>query len=348
MKKAVCFLFALSLLVFCACGETAEEASDVTSETTDVTSEETSDVSSVPTANPVSDFLYEETDDGDGIVVNYIGESTDVVIPETIDGKPVTEIGNSFTYGKTPDGKSHINLAVTSVWMPDTVRTIGYHAFEDLDSLESVRLSEGLQTIGINAFRRCTALKSITLPEGLKTIETGAFESTTALKEITIPKSVVEIQYEAFLKSSLEKVTFEEGIQLERITDSVFAGTNLKEITLPASVKKLDRLALGNCPSLTKVVLNDGLEQIGDYVVGASGVTELVVPASVTDMTYDSFLAVDGQALKVYFEGDLPEDFFSKHILPDEPAPAYPAFYLHEGAKGFDVQYADFAPIETW
>lgn len=347
MKKAVCLLFALSLLVLCACGAPPAEPSD---ETTG----ETSDESSVPAANPVSDFLYEETDDGDGVVVSYIGESTDVVIPETIDGKPVTEIGSTFAYREMPDGKSHINFAITSVWMPDTVRTISNHAFEDLDSLESVRLSEGLQTIGFAAFRRCTALKSITLPEGLEKIEAETFSGTTSLKEITIPQSVVEIEYDAFRKSSLEKVTFTEGAQLEIIGDTAFAETNLKEITLPASVKKLKSFALGGCPLLTKVVLNDGLEQIEGSVVVDSGVTELVVPASVTVMSCNSFNVGKGnvgkgQELKVYFEGDLPEDFFRYYELLDgRPAPAYSVFYLHEGAKGFDVQYADLAPIETW
>ena len=60
MKKAVCLLFTISLLVLCACGAPPAEPSE---ETTG----ETSDESSIPAANPVSDFRYEETDDG-GIV----------------------------------------------------------------------------------------------------------------------------------------------------------------------------------------------------------------------------------------------------------------------------------------
>ena len=39
-------------------------------------------------------FVWEENEDGDVIITKYNGEGRDVVVPNEIDGKTVTEIGN--------------------------------------------------------------------------------------------------------------------------------------------------------------------------------------------------------------------------------------------------------------
>ncbi len=328
--------FALSLLVLCACDAPPAEPSG---ETTD----ETSGESSVPIANPASDFLYEETSDGGIVVTDYIGESTDVVIPETIDGKPVTEIGLDFANMVSMDP---CKVYVKSVWMPDTVWHIGGSAFEGQDELEIVRFSEGLISIDGSAFCGCDILSSITLPESLQYLGGPfTFAHMASLKEITIPKNLVDIGLNTFWMSSLEKVNFAEDSRLELIGQDVFGFTKLKEVTLPVSVKKLGIGAFRLCPSLTKVVLNDGLECIDTGAFAGSGVTELVVPASVTDMNCNSFVRGDDQALKVYFMGDLPEDFFLAFLSYGYD---YPVFCLHEGAKGFDLRNANLVSIETW
>jgi hypothetical protein len=52
-------------------------------------------------------------------ITRYTGPSGAVTIPSTIDGKPVTEIGNSAFKDK----------GLTSVTIPDSVTTISFYAF---------------------------------------------------------------------------------------------------------------------------------------------------------------------------------------------------------------------------
>lgn len=329
MKKAVSILLAVLLLALCGCGgkDGAEETSDVASD--DVTSEYVS---------PVTDFEYEVNDDGI-TVTKYIGESEEIAIPATIDGKPVTKIGKNFSMLKP----------ITSVQMPDTVHTIGDYAFDLCYSLERVQLSAGLLTIGEFAFRGCDMLGSIELPEGLTAIGPDAFGGCTGLKEIVIPKNVVTIDTEAFYLCTPERITFAEDSRLETIGYCAFAGAKITELTLPSSVRRLEASAFSGCNLLTKATLNDGLQRIGSNAFNYSGLRELVIPASVTEMEYLSFYngTFETNSLEaLYFEGDLSEDFFERAVVLEDVSGVI--IYLHEGAQGFDIKGVERYTIETW
>ena len=76
-----------------------------------------------------------------------------VVIPDKIDGMPVTIIGNRAFY--RCDG-------LTSVLIPPTVVNIRLQAFSDCKNLTKVVISEGVTEIETAAFIRCRELKSVT------------------------------------------------------------------------------------------------------------------------------------------------------------------------------------------
>ena len=328
MKKAVSILLAVLLVALCGCGAKDEETSDVTSEY----------------VSPVTDFEYTENDDGI-TVTKYIGESTEVSVPATIDGKPVTQI-------------DRLRYDVTSVRMPDTVLRISDHAFSDCEDLKTVHFSAGLLTIGSRAFYSCGSLGSVTLPERLEVIGYQAFQYCMALREVAIPKNVVEIEYEAFGYCPLEKITFAEDGRLESIGSAAFVGAKITEITVPASVKLLYGSVFADCTALTKVTLREGLALIGHHAFVDTALTEIVVPASVKDVYFRSFFAMDGdEKLKVYFEGDLPDDFFRlvdefDGTLPEQYFDGvsegfHVTLYRHEGAKGFGITDAHIT-VETW
>lgn len=324
MKKV--FLVLLSALLMLSLMSCDNEIADH-----GTSSEMVSETDASYNANPVTDFEYNENDDGI-TVTKYIGKSTELVIPETIDGKPVTEIGSRFASLKS----------VETVWIPDTVHTIRHEAFDLCDDLKSVRFPSGLINIESCAFRRCENLESIELPKSLTTIGVSAFEECKALKEITIPENVVDIGYKAFYYCLLEKLSFAENSRLETIGNSVFAGEKITELTLPSSVRVLESYAFISCDLLTKATLNDGLQKIGWQVFAFPGLRELVIPASVTEMNY---VSIDCGFEALYFEGDLPENFFEEA----NPERVYDiTLYLHEGAKGFDIEGADRFTIKTW
>lgn len=103
--------------------------------------------------------------------------------------------------GKTleifPNGKSG-NYTVEP-----TAEKIGDYAFYYSKKLSSVKIPEGVKTIGEGAFGDCSKLESLELPESLESISCFAFYNTGSLKEITIPASVTEIDENAFNDSSI-------------------------------------------------------------------------------------------------------------------------------------------------
>ena len=203
--------------------------------------------------SPVSDFKYTENDDGDITITEYIGTAAEVVIPEIIEGKNVTEISNTCFSA---------NTAIISVTLPETITNIGNSAFSKCSSLTTVYLSSSIKAIGNGAFEDCTSLSSITLPEGLTKIGNRAFANCIALKQIKIPKGITEIGWESFCYSGLETVELEDGIVI--IGDAAFAGTSIRKMVFPQSVKTIGSQAFGGCAELESVSLNEGLTAIGD------------------------------------------------------------------------------------
>jgi hypothetical protein len=82
-------------------------------------------------------FNYTVTN-GTVTITGYTGTNADVVIPSTIDGLPVTAIGDSaFIYC----------TSLTSVSIPSSVTSIGDHAFGNCISLTSVTIPNSVTNI---------------------------------------------------------------------------------------------------------------------------------------------------------------------------------------------------------
>jgi len=124
----------------------------------------------------------------------------ELIIPDTIEGKPVTNIGNQAFFGCT-------NL--TSITIPDSVTSIGNFAFYKCSSLTSITIPDGVTLIGAHAFRDCTSLTSITIPDSVASIGDYAFVNCTSLTSVSIGNGVTSIGDAAFFScTSLTNITF--------------------------------------------------------------------------------------------------------------------------------------------
>ena len=124
-------------------------------------------------------YNYSVTD-GNAIITGYNGNDTILIIPETLGGAPVTEIGASAFSGIDE---------ITEVVIPNSVVEIKREAFSNCTAIEKVTLSNKLTYIGTAAFYGCEHLTSIEIPASL--------DSTTAEYDFT----------GVFEGSGLEKVT---------------------------------------------------------------------------------------------------------------------------------------------
>ena len=75
------------------------------------------------------------------------------------------------------------------------------------------------------------------------------------------------------------------GDGITRIGSAAFEGLrNLTDVSLPNSLKEIGGNAFYRCPALASVQLPNGLERIEMAAFGESGLTSIVIPASVVDM----------------------------------------------------------------
>ena len=242
-------------------------------------------------ASPEKWFTYEENTDGTLKITGFSDEwildlkPSNIVIPQSIDGKKVTIIGpNAFEAGKNIGTEMSVQeIPLTSVVIPNTVTSIGSYAFSgnQLTHLElppsvriiedhsffnnpltNVTLSNGLTTIGEYAFAY-SKFTNIVLPNSLKTIERSAF-SNASLQSVEIPNSVTSIGYSAFYKNNLTNIVIPESIT--KVGNYTFYGNKLKSVIIPNSVKTISTNAFAS-----------------------NQLTSVIVPNSVTSLASDAF-----------------------------------------------------------
>ena len=230
----------------------------------------------------VQEFAYTLNADRQSYSVTGIGSYTasDLIIPDTYKGLPVTRIGNSAFYDLDN---------ITSVIIPNTVTSIGERAFQDCKNLATVTLSNQLITIEKFAFVYCESLEDIELPKTLTSIGEMAFGYCKTFKEITIPEGVTEIPIRAFRSCfALETVYLPDTIT--SIDTSAFDTCwALKNINIPACVKIIPDYAFYDCTSLTSIIIPDGVTTIEYQAFYNSGITSITIPDSVTNIGERAF-----------------------------------------------------------
>ena len=191
----------------------------------------------------------------------------------------------------TNEAKINLDLGSATVLeqLPESV-------FASNQNLAGIVLPENLTDIPSDSFYYCQSLKSVVIPNSVKTIGTHAFEECTALSEIEIPDSVTEIGVCAFNNSGISAVKIGKG--LNAIPDSFLSKGKLKKLTVPSNIKSIGDYAFSNNVGtsideryLKEVILEEGVETIGQGAFYNSGLVSVTIPKSVKsigDSAFDS------------------------------------------------------------
>ena len=256
-------------------------------------------------AETYGDFEYGVLGDGTVEITNYNGSAKVVDIPEMIDGKSVTRIGDSaFEWCSNiesiaiPESVTSIGrrafgdcTSLTNITIPNSVIEIGWHAFYDCASLKSITIPNSVISIGGCAFNNCTSLTSVTIPDSVTSIDYSAFVGCTSLTAINVAtgnKSYVSVNGVLYNKNKATLMCYPAGKKdktykiiddVTRIEDDAFVGcASLTSITIPDSVTSIRSSAFSDCTSLTSITIPDSVTDIDNYVfLGCTSLTAINV-----------------------------------------------------------------------
>lgn len=190
------------------------------------------------------------------IVTQCDKSAEEVVIPEKIAGKPVTEIAeDAFQFCEN----------LTSVEIPDTVQTIGKNAFWSCHKLQHVTLPKNLAAVGDNCFRSCGLLAELEIPVTLQKIGLDAFCDTAWLKNQQTENPLVQVNHILIDATTCSGTAVEVPDGVTEIGNFAFYNCgNLQKIMLPASVMKIDWGAFWQCSGLETLTVQGNLAKIGE------------------------------------------------------------------------------------
>ncbi len=282
-----------------------------------------------PTTPPVDTFEYIDgmkfdlLEDGNYYLVT-VGQNTsaEVVIPDTCNGKAVTEIGlNAFYACKS----------VVSLTIPNTIVSIGANAFKNCSNLKTVTFSNNSKLVKLEAvfngcsslenidfgtnsaldvieaqtFIGCSRIKKLELPKNLTRIGAKAFYGCLGLESIKLPASLTTIETWAFENcSSLKSITIASGNTTFAVSDNVLFSKNMKTIikypsansntsySIPASVTTISDSAFSGAKNLKTVNLSSAtnLASICNSAFkNCSQLTQITIPASLTTLEDSAF-----------------------------------------------------------
>jgi hypothetical protein len=282
------------------------------------------------------------TNNGEIKITGYTGTAKNVVIPDTINGLPVTGIGLVAFAGSTPitnivipgsvvnydDHIFHSAANLVSVVISNGPTSLGNDMFYDCQNLVSVWIGDSVTNIGSETFYDCPALSDLKLPSSLKRLQAFTFLHCFSLTNLDIPTNVTTIDANAAQQSGFTRLTFPPNVQSigesafaysSNLVKITFSGgpislgdlafnycTNLADVTISANVTNLGQGVFASCSTLSSVSIDEGIKTLpSGLFYQCYSLTNIVIPGSVTnieDMVFSGCSNLSG----VFMKGNAP------------------------------------------
>ncbi len=263
-----------------------------------------------------------------GIRSGYASLITEVVVPDTYHGLPVTAV--DF-------GNWGVKTALTKVTLGRNVQTVESYCFEGFTALKTVLGGEGVKRLASCAFSGCESLETFSFASTLTYIGDRAFYGCISLSSVVIPvgvtyigdyafydcKSVGTLVYNAkdaefymeygyngasnpftYLGADKAQVRVTVGAAVEVIPARLLYSVLRPVVSMESTVlKRIGSEAFRNYNlHFTEITLPETLETIGDCAFLGSRIEQVVIPAGVTRI--EAYTFEDCEALKSLVIGE--------------------------------------------
>lgn len=270
------------------------------------------------------DSLFYTVENGNAVIIDCNVEyGDDLIIPDALDGYPVTAISESAFiqcsgFGKVIIGQNVTSIAPTAldectiengIWVDEKNPAYSSDEFGVLFNKDKTllikaprMLNDGytipdtVKTIGRHAFRWCKNLTEVTLPEGVTHIEERAFFNCASLSQISIPDSVEKIGLFAFsMSNALVFTQYNNGIYLGNEVNPYHTFVNpvdnsVTAFSFHADTKIIVGGAFYNCNGLIQLTVPEGVVSIGERAFDCStDLTQISLPDSLQHIGYGAF-----------------------------------------------------------
>ena len=203
-----------------------------------------------------NNFRYTEKEDYI-IIRAYCGDEVDVVVPETIKGKPVQEISSfafvpedDLIHTACNDYKKHCSKRIKSIHLPDTILRLDL-ALSCCFELEKILIPPHAELIGDN-FHLCYELKEIQVSDSNPeyTSRNGVLYSKDGKQLLRCPPG-----HTCNMDSLFDSV--------EEIAMSAFEFCkHLQTIDIPEQITRIEGSAFSNCRNLASIRLHPNIQMV--------------------------------------------------------------------------------------
>lgn len=249
-------------------------------------------------ADPAEYYTY-EIQNGEATITGYNKEllRSKVLIPQEIEGYPVTTIGDRAFY----DMPSGIGK---EFYIPDNVTTFGKEAFAGSAYLDAVRMPQKLTKMGEGVFAACLQMHFLEIPDSLTEIPDEAFVNCWGYGsardysvEQCIGKNVTKIGKSAFAGCwNMGRVGRAWGDgrlpeKLESIGEGAFQYCyTIKKLQIPAGVTVIADRTFQGCERLESIQFDGDITMIGaEAFDGCVALTSMPLSKSLSLIGADAF-----------------------------------------------------------
>lgn len=218
----------------------------------------------VETGTTADGFTYEKNTVSNTVKIKkYTGVSTEIVIPDTIDGLPVTELDAS-TFGT--------NTTITSVIVGSNIKRLEVGTFTSFTKLAKISFAPNSLLESFNrgilpSNASANTIKEIDLSNtSLKSISSYAFHRLYGLTTVKLPNTVKSIGDNAFSYTyALANIDGLSQLELTDLGSFAFSYSAIPSIDLSsAKLTKIEPYTFSSNSKLKSVILNNNVSNISE------------------------------------------------------------------------------------